>query len=30
MSSDGRYVTPPSDTIFEIKIPDSDILGTIL
>ena len=29
-SADGRYITPPSDTIFEIKFPDSDIVGTIL
>ena len=30
ISADGRYVTPPPDTIFEIKFPDSDIIGTIL
>jgi len=30
ISADGRYVVPPSDTIFEIKFPKSDILGTIL
>jgi hypothetical protein len=29
-SADGRYITPPSDTIFEIKFPDSDIGGTVL
>jgi len=30
MSADGRYVIPPVDTIFEIKFPNSDIVGTIL
>ena len=30
MSADGRYVTPPTDTIFEVKFPNSDIIGTIV
>jgi len=30
LSADGRYVIPPMDTIFEIKFPNSDIMGTIL
>ena len=30
LSADGRYVIPPPDTIFEIKFPNSDIVGTIL
>ena len=29
LSADGRYVIPPSDTIFEFKYPESDIVGTI-
>ena len=29
ISADGRYVVPPSDTIFEIKFPNADITGTI-
>ena len=29
LSADGRFLFPPSDTIFEIKYPDSDIGGTI-
>jgi len=29
MSSDGRKVTCPRDSIFEIKFPDNDIIGTI-
>ena len=29
LSADGRFVLPPSDAIFEIKYPDSDIIGTI-
>ena len=28
-SADGRFVTPPSDTVFEIKFPNTDIVGTI-
>jgi len=30
ISSDGRYIAAPSNTVFEIKYPDSDIVGTIL
>jgi len=30
MSADGRYVNAPIDTVFEIKYPNSDIVGTIL
>ena len=29
-SADGRYLTPPSDVIFEIKFPNADITGTIV
>ena len=29
LSSDGRFLFPPSDTIFEIKYPDLDIGGTV-
>ena len=29
MSSDGRRISCPHDSIFEIKFPDTDILGTI-
>tara|TARA_R100000008_G_C3587681_1_gene173875 strand:+ start:8852 stop:10642 length:1791 start_codon:yes stop_codon:yes gene_type:complete len=30
LSADGRFVIPPSDTVFEIKFPNRDIRGTIL
>ena len=29
LSADGRFLFPPSDTIFEFKYPDLDIGGTI-
>lgn len=29
LSADGRYIKCPSDSIFEIKFPDTDIIGTI-
>mgnify|MGYP003654400544 CR=1 FL=1 len=29
LSADGRFLIPPSDTIFEIKYPDLDIGGTV-
>jgi hypothetical protein len=30
LSADGRFLFPPTDTIFEVKYPDSDIGGSIL
>jgi len=30
LSADGRFVIPPTNTIFEIKFPDKDIGGTII
>jgi hypothetical protein len=29
LSADGRFLFPPTDTVFEIKYPDSDIGGTV-
>tara|TARA_Y100000114_G_scaffold146717_1_gene157710 strand:- start:9234 stop:11030 length:1797 start_codon:yes stop_codon:yes gene_type:complete len=29
LSADGRFITCPSDSIFEIKFPNNDIIGTI-
>ena len=30
LSADGRFLFPPTDTIFEIKYPDSDVGGTVV
>ena len=30
ISSDGRYLIPPEDTLFEIKFPSSDIFGEVI
>jgi hypothetical protein len=30
MSADGRFLFPPTDTIFEVKYPDSDVGGTVV